>query len=83
MHWAVIIGMAVPACISAYLVMESGWAPATALLTAGLGTLALISTLLGLLMIFQSAEARRQTLREVLQTMRGDLRDLLQWLGLK
>lgn len=83
MHWTTIITALVLAAISAFLVLIQGWDAPSTFLIVGLVAAAVVLGLLGILFGLAKPQDRRDLMRELLATMRGDLNDLLRWMRIR
>lgn len=83
MHWTVIATALTLALISAYLVFVQSWAAPMAFAVVGGSAFLLIAGVLTVVLVITEPRNRPQLMREVLETMRRDLDDLLRWIHLK
>jgi hypothetical protein len=81
LHWAVIATSAILAILSAWLVFMESWDSWNALLTVGVGAIALLLLLLGVLLLF-NPKHRQEIWNVVWQTCLQDLKDMLKMLGI-
>lgn len=77
MHWTSILTALVLALTAAYLVFIGNWTPFEAFSAVGAFALVLVVSLAGALLLMSPKHQRRSVLKEIVVTMRNDLRRLM------
>lgn len=83
MSWISILTALVLAVASAYLVFCREWPALEAGLVVGCVAVALISAMIGLMLLATDKKERPQVMREFVLNLRADFDDALRWFHLK